>query len=61
MSMQSKGFKFWHLKGQCVGIEAVYVLVNITLPLYDDVFVHLVINKYLSKINIACLSKAIRL
>ena len=54
MSMQSKG-----LQGQCVGIEAVYVLESITLPLYDEVFTHLVINKYLSKINIACLSKVI--
>ena len=33
MSMQSKGFKFWQLKGQCVGIKAVYVLVSITSPL----------------------------
>ena len=33
------------LKGQCVGIEAVQVLVNITSPLQmrDDIFVHAII------------------
>jgi len=49
------------LKGQCVGIEAIQMLVNITSlqTMYDDIFLHIIIAPLWDEINIVWSSAAI--